>query len=158
MTDAADGIGWQQLIADALADQPVVVVRDLVARRVGGEPTRAQLSAARRAANRYAASGRAVIVRVPSDADNRAHILTLVRTDATAPITTRHPRRGRARSDLVLARGLVRTVDRVVPAARLIDPAKISPDEAATLAAALDDPIEELVRLRVWLTDRGHHH
>jgi hypothetical protein len=135
-----------------------LVVRDLVAREARGQPTRAQLSAARRAANRYAASGRATIVRVPSDADNRAQVLTLVRTDAAPPFTTRHPRRGRARSDLVIARGLVRTVDRVVPAARLIDPARISPDEARTLAAALDDPIEELVRLRVWLTDRGHHH
>ncbi len=155
MTDTgADDVPWQELIADELAREPVVVVRDLVAREARGEPTRAQLSAARRAANRYAAAGRATIVRVPSDAANRAQVLTLVRTDTTSP-PLRRPRRGRARSDLVIARGLVRTVDGLVPAARLIDPAKITPDDARTLAAALDDPIEELVRLRVWLTDRG---
>ena len=155
MAGVADGVAWQELIADELAREPVVVVRDLVAREARGQPTRAQLSAARRAANRYAASGRAVIVRVPSDAANQARVLTLVRTGETPTIASRGPRRGRARSDLVIARGLVRTVDGVVPAARLIDPAKIAPEEARSLAAALEDPIEELVRLRIWLGERG---
>jgi len=86
-----------------------------------------------------------MIVRLPSDTDaNRARLLTLVRLDAR-PSPVRRPRRGPARSAVVLALGLVRTVDRMVPAARLIDPDKISADDARALAAELDDPIEELV-------------
>jgi hypothetical protein len=73
------------LIAGKLAVEPVVVVvRDLVARHVGGEPSGVQLSAARRPANRCAAGGRAGIIDIPSEtATNKYRLLTLVRTAAT---------------------------------------------------------------------------
>src|SRR4051812_3747837 len=105
-------VPWQQLIADELATGGVVIVRELVTRRLRREPTRAELTAARRAANRYAAAGHAEIVRVPSRTGGHGNRLLLgltpVETRTARPAPT--ARRGRPRSDLTIARGLVRTL------------------------------------------------
>jgi hypothetical protein len=52
---------WQQVLADALEENLAVGVRAAVADHLGRAPTRAQLTAARRAARSLAASDRACV-------------------------------------------------------------------------------------------------
>jgi hypothetical protein len=60
---------WQQVLADALDQNLAIGVRATVADHLGRAPTRAELTAARRAAHTLAASGRASMLHVPgSDA------------------------------------------------------------------------------------------
>jgi hypothetical protein len=64
---------WQQVLADALNQHLAVGVRAAVADHLGRTPTRAELTAARRAAHRLAAVGGAQLLHVPgSDADDSA--------------------------------------------------------------------------------------
>jgi hypothetical protein len=61
---------WQQVLADALDQTLAVGVRAAVADHLGRIPTRAELTAARRAAHGLAALGRARVLHVPgADAD-----------------------------------------------------------------------------------------
>jgi hypothetical protein len=61
---------WQQVLADALDQNLAVSVRAAVADHLGRAPTRAKLTAARRAAHSLAALGRARLLHVPgTDAD-----------------------------------------------------------------------------------------
>jgi hypothetical protein len=63
---------WQQVLADALDLNLDVGVRAAVADHVGRAPTRAELTAARRAAHGLAANGHARVLHVPGadpDAD-----------------------------------------------------------------------------------------
>jgi hypothetical protein len=56
---------WQQVLADALDQNLAVGVRAAVADHLGRAPTRAELTAARRAAHGLAALGRARVLHVP---------------------------------------------------------------------------------------------
>jgi hypothetical protein len=61
---------WQQVLADALDQNLAIGVQAVVADHLGRAPTRAELTAARRAARSIAASGRARVFHVPgADAD-----------------------------------------------------------------------------------------
>ena len=62
---------WQQVLADALDQNLAIGVRAAIADHLGRAPTRAELTAARRAAHGLAALGRAQVLHVPgSDADD----------------------------------------------------------------------------------------
>ena len=64
---------WQQVLADALDQNLAVGVRAAIADHLGRAPTRAELTAARRAAHSLAASDRARVFHVPgADADDNA--------------------------------------------------------------------------------------
>ena len=56
---------WQQVLADALDQNLAIGVRAAVADHLGRAPTRAELTAARRAAHGLAALGRARMLHVP---------------------------------------------------------------------------------------------
>src|SRR5215213_5722285 len=56
---------WQQVLADALDQNLAIGVRAAVADHLGRGPTRAELTAARRAAHSLAALGRAGVLRMP---------------------------------------------------------------------------------------------
>jgi hypothetical protein len=60
---------WQQVLADALDQNLAIGVRTAVADHLGRAPTRAELTAARRAAHSLTALGRARVLRVPGEAD-----------------------------------------------------------------------------------------
>jgi hypothetical protein len=61
---------WQQLLAEDLDQHLAIGVRAAVADHLGRAPTRAELTAARRAAHSLAALGRAQVLHVPgADAD-----------------------------------------------------------------------------------------
>ena len=61
---------WQQVLAEALDQHLATGVRAAVADHLGRAPTRAELIAARRAAHRLAALGRARVFHVPGADDN----------------------------------------------------------------------------------------
>ena len=64
---------WQQVLTDALDQNLAIGVRAAVADHLGRAPTRAELTAARRAAHGLAALGRARVLHVPgADADANA--------------------------------------------------------------------------------------
>ena len=64
---------WQQVLADALDQNLAIGVRAAVTDHLGRTPTRAELNAARRAAHRLAALGRARVLHIPgSDGNNNA--------------------------------------------------------------------------------------
>lgn len=64
---------WQQVLIDALDQNLAIGVRAAVADHLGRVPTRAELTAARRAAHSLAALGRARVLHVPgADADANA--------------------------------------------------------------------------------------
>ena len=56
---------WQQVLADALDQNLAIGIRAAVADHLGRAPTRAELTAARRAAHSFVASGRARVLHVP---------------------------------------------------------------------------------------------
>ena len=71
---------WQQVLADALDQNLAIGVRAAVADHVGRSPTRAELTAARRAAHSLAALGRARVLHVPcadgnDNAGDRTHLV-----------------------------------------------------------------------------------
>jgi hypothetical protein len=64
---------WQQVLADALDQNLAVGVRAAVVDHLGRTPSRAELTAARRAAHGLAALGRARVLHVPgADPDAKA--------------------------------------------------------------------------------------
>jgi Sigma-70, region 4 len=71
---------WQQVLSDALAEDLAIGVRAAVADHLGRAPTRAELTAARRAAHSLAAVGLARVLHVPGadaddDAGDRTHLV-----------------------------------------------------------------------------------
>jgi hypothetical protein len=69
---------WQQVLADALDQNLATGVRAAVADHLGRVPTRAELTAARRAAHSLAALGRAQVLHVPgadADSGNRNYLV-----------------------------------------------------------------------------------
>lgn len=75
---------WRDVLLDALDHQPAVAVLRVVERHVKRQPTRAELSAARRAAGRLAETGQARLVTVPirTAIGYRRHLL-LIRQGVT---------------------------------------------------------------------------
>jgi hypothetical protein len=155
-----DPLPWNQILVDALAAESTIEVLETVRRTVGREPTSAEANAARRAAHRLAATGRADIHTVrhttPTGRTRQVLHLSRPRTD-TAPPTPPGTRRGRPRSAVQLARGLINAVAGAAGAAALIDLERISPADAATLAAALDHHLSTLLELRNRLDQRARH-
>jgi Homeodomain-like domain len=71
---------WQQVLTDALGENLAVGVRAAVGDHLGRAPTRAELTAARRAARSLAALGRARVLHVPgadveADAGDRSYLV-----------------------------------------------------------------------------------
>jgi hypothetical protein len=64
-------VQWHPVLDQALAESAVVGVADAVTRRLGRQPTKSEITAARRAARRYAATGQAKLTLLPSVAAGR---------------------------------------------------------------------------------------
>jgi hypothetical protein len=88
---------WQQVLADALDQNLAIGVRAAVADHLGRAPTRAELTAARRAAHGLVAVGRARVLHVPgADADANAPCRCPRRTPpAPTPPRSTYPTRSR---------------------------------------------------------------
>ncbi len=75
-------VQWHPVLDQALAETSVVGVADAVTHHLGRRPTKSEITAARRAAHRYAATGQAQLTLLPSVAAGRKHrVLVLARPD-----------------------------------------------------------------------------
>jgi hypothetical protein len=158
---------WQQVLADALDQNLAIGVRTAVADHLGRAPTRAELTAARRAAHGLAARGRARVLHVPGadGADNAGDRSYLV---LAKPNVIMNDMRLRglavARSDAAsrksphnhaqTARNLKRSLRNAATGARLIRAEGLDSKSAADLVDALADALEELHRLQRRLDRR----
>ena len=158
---------WQQVLADALDQNLAIGVRAAVADHLGRAPPRAELTAARRAAHRLAAAGRARVLHVPgADAGDNAgdrNYLVLAKPNvimndirlrglpvAGSDATGRKSPNNHAQA----ARNLKRSLQNAAGGARLIQAEGLDSKSAADIAAALTDALEELHRLQRGLDRR----
>jgi hypothetical protein len=169
---------WHRLFADALANREAIGVAVTVEQHLGRQPTRSEMSAARRAAQSYAGTGRAHIkqVSVTTPIKGRAvgTFLVLVRPGSAGdgeldqvilrqaaqgwtslPSSIGRVRRWRLRPGPFL-RGTVSTVEGAAAGVRYLDVAAIDPAEAEELSESLGESLLELNRLRRLLTRRSH--
>jgi hypothetical protein len=158
---------WQQVLADGLDQNLAIGVRAAVADHLGRARTRAELTAARRAAHSLAALGRARVFHVPSaDADARVgdrNYLVLAKPDVIInDIRLRGlavPGRDAAgrkspHNHAQTVRNLRRILRNATRGARLIQPDGLDSKSAANLAASLSDALDELHRLQRSLDRR----
>jgi lambda repressor-like predicted transcriptional regulator len=158
---------WQQVFADALDQNLAVGVRAAVADHLGRTPTRAELTAARRAAHSFAAQGRARVLYVPgAAADDKAGdhsylvltrpnvIMNDVRLRALAVAGNAAAGRQSLHNHAQTARNLRRSLRNAAVGARLIQAEGLDSKSAADLTASLADALVELHRLERSLDRR----
>jgi hypothetical protein len=158
---------WHQVFDDALHQNLAIGVRAAVADHLGRAPTRAELTAARRAAHSFAALGRARVLYVPgSDADGSAgdrSFLVLARPNVIMSDTrlrglavAGNDAAGRRNSHnhAQTARNLKRTLTNAAAGARLIQAEALDHKSALDVAASLSDALDELHRLERRLDRR----
>jgi hypothetical protein len=151
-------IPWQKVLAEALIEHEVIGVRSAVMAHLGHEPTRAQITAARRAAHRLVAADLARAMHVPvrlGDARQVNH-LVLVRVGATAghdqvldAATCKPPAPDQP------ARTLELSLTALGTAARNLDPDQLSAEQAGHLAAIFEAAVADLTRLTRHLERRA---
>jgi predicted DNA-binding transcriptional regulator AlpA len=152
---------WQQVLADALNRNLAIGVRAAVTDHLGRAPTRAELTAARRAAHSLAALGRARVLHVPgADADDKAGdrnylalakpnlIMNDTRLRRLAVAAGDGAGRRRPHNHAQTARNLRRSLRNAAAGARLIQSDGLDSKSAADVAASLADALEELHRLQ----------
>jgi hypothetical protein len=151
---------WQQVLTDALDQHLAVGVRAAIADHLGRAPTRAELTAARRAA-----LGRARIFHVPGagaddDAGDRNYlvlakpnvIMNDIRLRGLAVTGGDASGRKSPHNHAQTARNLRRSLRNAAAGARLIHADGLDSKTAADVAASLADALEELRRLkRSWI-------
>jgi hypothetical protein len=158
---------WQQVLADALEQNLAVGVRAAVADHLGGAPTRAELTAARRAAHSLAESGRARALHVPgAEADGTAGdrrylvlakpsvIVNDIRLRGLSVAGSDAAGRKSPHNHAQTARNLRRSLRNAAAGARLIQAEGLDSRSAADVAASLADALEELHRLQRSLERR----
>jgi hypothetical protein len=144
-------IPWQKVLAAALNEHEVIGVRAAATAYLGHEPTRAQITAARRAAHHLVAADLARAVHVPvrfGGAARQVNHLVLVRSDAEAghdqvleAATCRPPAADQP------ARTLELSLTTLGTAARNVDVDRLSAEQARHLAAILQAAVADFTRL-----------
>jgi hypothetical protein len=142
-------------------------VRAAVADHLGRAPSRAELTAARRAAHSLAALGRARVLHVPgadADADSGDRnylvlakpnvIMNDIRLRGLAVAGNDAARRTSPHNHAQTARNLKRSLRNAAAGARLIQAEGLDSKSAAEVAASLADALEELHRLQRSLERR----
>jgi lambda repressor-like predicted transcriptional regulator len=158
---------WQQVLTDALDQNLSIGVRAAVVDHLGRAPTRAELTAARRAAHSLAASDRARVFHVPgadADADtgDRTYlvlakpgvIMNDIRLRGLAVAGSDAAGRKSPHNHAQTARNLRRSLRNAAAGARLIQPEGLDKKSAADVAASLAHALEELHRLKRGLDRR----
>jgi hypothetical protein len=135
-------------------------VRAAVADDLGRAPTRAELTAARRAAHSLSALGRACLHHVPGEADAEAGdrsylvlakpnvIMNDLRLRGLAVAGTEAAARKNPHNRAQTARNLRQSLRNAAAGARLIQPEALDSESAADIAASLADALEEPHRLQ----------
>jgi hypothetical protein len=158
---------WQQVLADGLDKNLAIGVRAAVADYLGRAPTRAELTAARRAAHSLAALGRARVLYVPgADADDNAGdrnylalakpnvIMNDIRLRGLTVAGSDAAGRRSPHNHGQTVRNLRRSLRIAAAGARLIQAEGLDTKSAAEFAASLADALVELRRLERRLDQR----
>jgi hypothetical protein len=158
---------WQQVLAEALDQNLAIGVRAAVADHLGRAPTRAELTAARRAAHGLAAMGRARVLHVPdSAADDAAGdrnylvlakpnvIINDIRLRGLAVAGIDAAGRTSPHNHAQTVRNLRRSLRNAAAGARLIQAEGLDSNSAAEVATSLAGVLEELHRLQRRLDRR----
>jgi hypothetical protein len=165
-------VQWHPVLDQALAENAVVGVADAVSRHLGRNPNRSEVTAARRAAHRYAATGQAQLTLLPSVAAGRKYrVLVLARTDVdlndvtmlrqavAAPTKKAAKPQGQGVKDTPRrAESLLSQVSHATRAARLLPLNQIEPAHAKLLAEDLTEVVAGLATLAADLTRRSRQH
>jgi hypothetical protein len=151
---------WRDLLASALAEHEAISVRGTVISHLRRTPTRAEITAARRAAHRLAANGRATILRIRppglEGAGGSAYLI-LARPGTATPSglldeladTTHIEESNRIRFEpTVMAQELATSVELLAVAIQAIPLDRLGQSDAKQLAIAIERPIEILRQIR----------
>jgi hypothetical protein len=158
---------WQQVLTDALDRNRAIGVHAAVVDHLGRAPSRAELTAARRAAHSLAASGGARVLHLAgadtdADAGDRSYlvlakpnvIMNDIRLRGLAVAGSDAASRKSPRNHAQTARNLKRSLRNAAAGARLIQAEGLNSQTAADVAASLAETIEELHRLQRSLDRR----
>jgi hypothetical protein len=158
---------WQQVLADALDQNFAIGVWAAVADHLGRTPTRAELTAAQRAAHSLAASGRARVLHVPgadadADAGDRNYlvlakpnvIINDLRLRGLGVAGSDASGRKSPHNHAQTVRNLRHSLRNAAAGARLIQTDGLDSKSAAEVAASLADALQELHRLQRSLDRR----
>jgi hypothetical protein len=151
---------WRDLLAAALAEHEAISVRRTVISHLRRMPTRAEITAARRAAHRLAANGRATIlhIRPPGlEGVGGSAYLILARPGTASPSglldeladTTHFEESNRIRFEpTVMAQELATSVELLAAAIQAIPFDRLGQSDAKRLAIAIERPLEILRQIR----------
>jgi hypothetical protein len=158
---------WQQVLADGLQKNLAIGLRAAVADHLGRAPTRAELTAARRAAHSLGSLGRAQLLHVPgaeggADVGDRNYlvlakpnvIINDIRLRGLAVAGSDAAGRKSPHNHAQTARNLKRSLENAAAGARLIQAEGLDTRSATDVAASLADALEELHRLQRRLDRR----
>ena len=165
-------VQWHPVLDQALAETAVVGVADAVTHYLGRRPTKSEITAARRAAHRYAATGQAQLTLLPSVAAGRKYrVLVLARPDvdlddvpvlrqavaATARKAAKPQGKG-VKDTARRAESLLTQVSHATRAARLLPVEQIEPAHAKLLAEDLTEVVAGLATMAADLIRRSRQH
>jgi hypothetical protein len=150
---------WRDLLASALAEHEAISVRGTVIKHLRRTPTRAEITAARRAAHRLAANGRATIlhIRPPGLEGVGGSAYLILARPGTAPASglldelADHPFRGKQRirfEPIVMTQELATSVELLAAAIQAIPFDRLGQSDAKRLAIAIERPLEILRQIR----------
>ena len=162
-------VQWHQVLDRALAENAVVRVGDAVAQHLGRTPTRSEITAARRAAHRYVATGQAQEATLSAVVGGQARqVLVLARLDVDLQdvsalrrslaqrVRTLDKPQGQGTKDTARrAETLLTQVSLSARAGRLLPLAQIEPAHARLLAQDLTEAVADLAVLAADLTRRS---
>lgn len=162
-------VQWHRVLDRALSRSAVVTVGDAVTEHLGRTPTRSEMSAARRAAHRYATTGEAqeailsavvggtarrVLILARPDVD--LHDVSALRRSAAKPARILVKPQGQMTKDTARrAETLLTEVAKSARASRLLPVTQIEPAHARLLAEDLSEAIADLAALAADLTRRS---
>jgi hypothetical protein len=149
---------WRDILAAALAQQEAVTVRGTVTSHLRRKPTRAEITAARRAAHGLAASGQATILRVRPpgfDGPGSAHLI-LARAGTSTESGLLDQIADASRADrtrmrfepTVMAQDLATSVELLSAAIQAIPSDRLNHADVERLVASLDASLEALRQIR----------
>jgi hypothetical protein len=151
---------WQQVLSDPLDQNLAIGVRAAVADHLGRTPTRAELTAARRAAHSLALSRAQLLYLPDADADTNSGdrsylvlakpnvIINDLRLRGLAVTGSDAAGRKSPHNHAQTARNLKRSLRNAAAGARLIQAEGLDSTSATDLATSLADALEELRRLK----------
>jgi hypothetical protein len=149
---------WRDILAAALAQQEAISVRGTVINHLRRTPTRAEITAARRAAHRLAANGRATILRFkPPELDGPGSPHLILARPGTAMQRGLSDELAEASvadrtlmqfEPLVMAQDLATTVELLSAAIQATPADLLNPSETERLLVSLDAAFEALRQIR----------